>query len=130
MKHIIVDNIERCERWNDLPTHCYYYDEKCEGCKQVVIINGKKFCGRTEGKVDLHQIVRGQMGCLFCKYYTKKLNSRVCEDCMINHKDNPPFELIHTKEEYDTWMATKESAGKKLMRKLQEELKQLKEKEK
>lgn len=42
------EEYEVCERWNDLPTHSYFYDEKCEGCKHIITIGygKKKFCGR------------------------------------------------------------------------------------
>ena len=43
------EEYEVCERWNDFPTHSYFYDEKCEGCKHIITMGygKKKFCGKS-----------------------------------------------------------------------------------
>jgi len=82
-----------CERWNDLWSHCYFYDEKCEGCKEIIQIGKRKFCGKCEGRVSLHQVIRGQIGCTFCPSYTKKLDSVECLKCLEDYPDAPVFEM-------------------------------------
>lgn len=84
----------RCERWNDLWSHSYYYDEKCDGCKYIVQIGKRKFCGKCEGgRVILHDVIRSQIGCVFCENYTKKLDSAKCLRCLDEHPDAPPFAM-------------------------------------
>lgn len=83
----------RCERLNDLWSHSYYYDEKCDGCKHIVKIGNRKFCGNVEPRVGLHQAIRAQIGCIFCENYTEKLDSAKCLQCLDEHPDAPPFAM-------------------------------------
>lgn len=124
-----LEEYEVCERWNDLPTHSYFYDDKCEGCRHIIKMGHgrKKFCGRsypgTWGSPD----IRGQMGCLYCKHYTKKITCQTCQECMYEHADNPPFNLIVSKEEYDERMSKVKAACPEIMANLRKELEYMKQ---
>lgn len=89
----------KCERWDELWSHSYFYDEKCDGCPHIVSIAGRKICGKIEGgRVSLHQVARSQLGCTFCSNYTKKLGSAVCVECIKAHPDHKPFQYMRTDE--------------------------------
>lgn len=117
-----------CERWNDLPTHSYFYDEKCEGCKHIITMGygKKKFCGRIYPGTWGSPNIRGQMGCLYCKHYTKKITCQTCQECMYENADNPPFKLIVSKEEYDERMRKAKSVGTEIMDDLKKEVEYMK----
>lgn len=84
----------KCSRWDELCSHVYFYDEKCDGCKWIYEIAGRKFCGKIDvARVATHETIRGQIGCNFCKNYTKPLNSKVCLDCIREHPDAKVFEM-------------------------------------
>ena len=72
-------NDEKLRTWN-------LGQNVCEGdfnhCKYRVIFGKSEYCGYTPGRCTLHQIIRSQAGCLFCKYATKKLSSAKCEPCL------------------------------------------------
>lgn len=123
-----LEEYEVCERWNDLPTHSYFYDERCEGCKHIITMGygKKKFCGKSSPKKWTGVDIRGQMGCLFCKHYTKKVTCQTCQECMYEHAYNPPFKLIVTKEEYDERMRKAKSVGTEIMANLRKELEYMK----
>lgn len=82
-----------CERWNTLWGHSYYYDTECDGCKYIVKIEKRRFCGKCEGRLALHNVIRSQIGCTFCENYTKKLDSKKCLYCLESHPDAPPFSM-------------------------------------
>lgn len=123
-----LEEYEVCERWNDLPTHSYFYDEKCEGCKHIITMGygKKKFCGRSYPGAWGSSNIRSQMGCLFCKHYTKKITCQTCQECMYEHADNPPFKLIVTKEEYDERIKKTKSVGTEIMDDLKKEVEYMK----
>ena len=80
-------------REEELWSHSTYYDEKCGQCKHIVQIGKRKFCGLCAGRCTLHQVIRGQIGCVCCDNYTKKLDSAVCMKCLEEHPDAKPFEM-------------------------------------
>lgn len=123
-----LEEYEVCERWNDLPTHSYFYDDKCDGCKHIITMGygKKKFCGKSSPKKWTGVDIRGQMGCLYCKHYTKKITCQTCQECMYEHADNPPFKLIVTKEEYDERMSKVKSVDTETMADLRKELEYMK----
>lgn len=122
------EKYEVCERWNDFTTHSYFYDEKCEGCKHIITMGygKKKFCGKSYPGTWGSPNIRGQMGCLYCKNYTKKITCQTCQKCMYEHADNPPFKLIVTKEEYDERMRKTKSVGTEIMDDLKKEVEYMK----
>lgn len=123
-----LEEYEVCERWNDLPTHSYFYDEKCDGCRHIIKMGygRKKFCGKTPPRKRAAVNIRGQMGCLYCKHYTKKITCQTCQECMYEHADNPPFKLIVTKEEYDERMSKVKSVDTDTMANLRKEIEYMK----
>lgn len=71
---------ERLRKWNLGPDiDC---GGKFEACKHIVKIGNQFYCGYCPGRCSLHQIIRGQAGCLFCKHSTKNLNSAKCLPCL------------------------------------------------
>lgn len=93
----------KCSRWDELWSHSYFYNEKCDGCDYIVEIEGRKFCGKCEGRVAEHQVIRSQIGCHYCDNYTKKLTSAVCRKCLREHpnaKTFKMFEELNLKEKY------------------------------
>lgn len=71
--------------------HSTWYDEQCGNCKMIVQIGKRKFCGLCPPRVALHQVVRGQIGCIWCDNYTKKLDCAACLKCLDEHKNAKPF---------------------------------------
>lgn len=53
-----------------------------EHCKHVVMIGNQSYCGYCPGRCALHQVVRSQAGCLWCKHSTKNLDSAKCLPCL------------------------------------------------
>lgn len=53
-----------------------------EHCKSIVVFGKQEYCGLCPGRCTMHQIVKGQAGCLFCKYATAKLSSAKCLPCL------------------------------------------------
>lgn len=99
-------------RENELWSHSTYYDEKCEGCKEIVQIGKRKFCGLTPGRTTLHQVIRSQIGCICCKNYTKKPDSAICLKCLEDHPDAKPFEMNIGKEELlEEWRQQRQEFG-------------------
>jgi recombinational DNA repair protein RecR len=41
----------------------------------------------------MHDTIRGQIGCHFCRNYTKPLNAKVCHDCIREHPGAKVFEM-------------------------------------
>lgn len=58
----------------------------CDGdfskCKHIIKFGKQEYCGFCPPRCALHQIVKGQAGCLCCKYYTLSLDSSKCESCL------------------------------------------------
>ena len=58
----------------------------CDGdyskCKHVVKFGKIEYCGKCPPRCTLHQIIRTQAECLFCKYATKKLSYSKCTECL------------------------------------------------
>lgn len=71
---------EARRKWNFGP------DFNCDGdsnkCKYVVKFGKQEYCGYCPPRVTLHQVIRSQAGCLFCKYATKKLSYEKCISCL------------------------------------------------
>lgn len=98
----------KCSRWDELWSHTYFYDKKCDGCKWIEELAGRKFCGKIEGaRVAMHETIRGQIGCNFCRNYTKPLKAKVCQDCIRNHPDAKVFEMYK-----EIYIDDKEREGK------------------
>ena len=83
-------NDEKRRRWNFGPDfHC---DGDAVKCRYLVKIGGQEYCGWCPPRCTLHQVVRSQAGCLWCKYATKGLESAKCLPCLgaetrINFED-------------------------------------------
>ena len=79
MKAIYCTN-ETLRKWNLGP------DFQCNGgfdkCKYAVTFGDQPYCGYCPGRCGLHQIIKGQAGCLFCKYVVKNLDSKKCFECL------------------------------------------------
>ena len=58
----------------------------CDGdpsiCKSLVRFGKQEYCGFCPPRCGLHQIVKSQAGCLFCRYYTLSLDSLRCNSCL------------------------------------------------
>jgi hypothetical protein len=63
-----------------------YCNGDFDKCKHSVKIGKQEYCGYCPPRVTLHQVIRGQAGCLWCKYATKKLNCTKCVDCLSQPK--------------------------------------------
>ena len=74
---------EKLRLWNLGPNECNGDYEKC---KRVVKFGNQAYCGYTPGRCGLHQVIRSQAGCLFCKYSTKNLDSAKCLPCLSAEK--------------------------------------------
>ena len=57
-------------------------DGDFEKCRFAIRFGKQAYCGYCPPRCHLHQIIRGQAGCLFCKHATKKLNSAKCLPCL------------------------------------------------
>ena len=55
-----------------------------ETCKHAVEIGKETYCGYCPPRCALHQIVKGQAGCMGCEYYTKDINTAKCLECLSN----------------------------------------------
>lgn len=86
-------------RENELWSHSLFYDEKCGKCKFIVQIGGRKFCGNCPPRVALHQAVRGEIGCMYCDNYSRRLDSPVCLKCLADHPNAEKFELWKQRED-------------------------------
>lgn len=51
-------------------------------CKHAVMIGKQEYCGYCPPRCTLHQVIRGQAGCVWCKYATKNLDYPKCVDCL------------------------------------------------
>lgn len=58
----------------------------CDGnssiCKHIVKFGNQEYCGFCPPRCSLHQIVKHQAGCLFCRHYIKDLDSSKCYICL------------------------------------------------
>ena len=58
----------------------------CDGdfahCRRVVVIGKQAYCGYCPPRCALHQVIKGQAGCIGCRRYVKDLDSRVCVECL------------------------------------------------
>ena len=57
-------------------------DGNSSSCKRIVKFGKQEYCGFCPPRCALHQIIKGQAGCVFCKYYTKDLDSSKCYSCL------------------------------------------------
>ena len=61
-------------------------DTDCNGdykhCNRIVRFGKQEYCGFTPGRCGIHQVIRTQAGCLFCKYATKNLDCAKCLPCL------------------------------------------------
>lgn len=57
-------------------------DGDYEHCKHVVKIGKQEYCGFVPGRCALHQVIRSQAGCLWCKWSTKDIDSAKCLPCL------------------------------------------------
>lgn len=82
--------------------HSTWYDEKCGNCVNIIQIGKRKFCGLTPPRCTIHQCVRDQIGCIFCKNYTKRLDCVACMACLEANEGVSAEEMIRrNKEIYD-----------------------------
>lgn len=70
---------EKLRTWNLGPDAC---DGDYANCKCVVKFGNQEYCGYCPGRCGLHQVIKSQAGCLFCKYATKNLYSAKCLPCL------------------------------------------------
>lgn len=66
-------------------------DGDFENCRHRVKIGKQEYCGYCPPRVALHQVIKGQAGCLWCVYYTKDIDCNRCLECLsaatrIHHK--------------------------------------------
>ena len=64
--------------------HADFCNEDFNKCKYAVKFGKQEYCGYCPPRVTLHQVIRGQAGCLWCKYATKKLSCELCTECLSN----------------------------------------------
>lgn len=57
-------------------------DGDSERCGHLLRIGKQEYCGYCPARCGLHQIIRSQAGCLFCKYSTRKLDYPKCVECL------------------------------------------------
>ena len=81
---------EKLRKWNRGPD--FQCDGDADACKYLVRFGTQCYCGWTPPRVTLHQVIRSEAGCLFCRYATHKLTSAKCEECLkaeerINYVD-------------------------------------------
>lgn len=62
--------------------HEDFCPESPDGCSHLVKIGRQLYCGYCPGRCGLHQIIRDQAGCLWCKHYVKSLDCAVCLECL------------------------------------------------
>lgn len=66
------------------------HDIKCDGdyekCKHLIFFGKQAYCGWCPPRCTLHQVVRGQAGCLWCKYSTKSLDCSKCIECLSSQE--------------------------------------------
>lgn len=77
--------------------HADFCIEDFYKCKHAVKIGKQCYCGYCPPRVTLHQVIRGQAGCLWCKYATKKLDYSKCADC-LSQPERINFTDIREKE--------------------------------
>lgn len=56
--------------------------EDKEHCKFLVYFGQQAYCGHCPPRCVVHDLVRSQAGCLFCKHTTKKLTCATCAECL------------------------------------------------
>ena len=63
-----------------------FVDTDCSGdykhCNKIVRFGKQEYCGMAPGRCATHQVIKGQAGCVFCRYYTKDLGSAKCLPCL------------------------------------------------
>lgn len=72
-------NDKELRAWVLGKTEC---DGDSEKCGFLVRIGKQEYCGYCPPRCALHQIIRSQAGCLFCKYATRNLSCTRCADCL------------------------------------------------
>ena len=59
---------------------------RCDGdyahCKHVVKFGKQEYCGYCPPRVTLHQVIRSEAHCLWCKYATRSLDYNKCVECL------------------------------------------------
>ena len=71
---------EKLRTWNlghEVP--CNPVPEKCV---YLVKFGKQEYCGWCPPRCTLHQVIRGQANCLWCKYATKHLDCAKCLPCL------------------------------------------------
>ena len=71
---------EKLRVWNLGPS--VVCDGQPDGCEWLVQFGKQAYCGHCPPRVTLHQVVRGQAGCLWCKWATRNLDSARCLPCL------------------------------------------------
>ena len=71
---------KKLREWN--LGHDDFCIEDFDKCKHAVRIGKQEYCGYCPSRCTLHQVIRGQAGCLWCKYATKRLDCSKCADCL------------------------------------------------
>ncbi len=58
----------------------------CDGdsakCGYLIKIGKQEYCGFCPPRCAVHQVIRSQAGCTFCKYATRKLSYTKCVECL------------------------------------------------
>ena len=57
-------------------------DGDFETCKNLILKWKKPYCCYVPTGCGLHQIIRTQAGCRWCKHVTKSLDSAKCAECL------------------------------------------------
>lgn len=70
---------EKLRKWNLGSTDC---EGDYDHCKHVIRFGGQEYCGFMPPRCGLHEMIRGQAGCLGCEHYTRKLKSAKCDPCL------------------------------------------------
>lgn len=71
-------------------------DGDFETCGKLILKGKQPYCGYTPSRCSLHQIIRSQAGCRWCKHAAKSLNSAKCAECLsAGSRINYESEVIH-----------------------------------
>ena len=62
--------------------HDDFCNETPAKCRYLVKIGKQEYCGYCPARVALHQVIRGQAGCIWCKHSTKNLDCKRCAECL------------------------------------------------
>lgn len=75
---------EARRKWNFGPN--FSCDGDSNKCKYVVKFGKQEYCGWCPPRCSLHQVIKSQAGCLWCKYATKRLDYPKCIECLSSQE--------------------------------------------